>query len=60
MKDDKYRPHIDKGGGMPKGYKFQVCPRCGKKGVTARVSRSKSGKIVAHRTCKYCNWFQVS
>lgn len=46
-------------GGIRKGYKFQRCPRCGKYGVSSKVSRSKAGKVIAHRTCKYCGWFQV-
>ena len=46
-------------GGMQKGYKFQVCPDCKRRGVSTKVSRGKSGRITAHRICKYCHWFQV-
>ena len=44
---------------MKRGFKFQPCPRCSKRGVMFGVSRTKSG-IVAHRICKYCGWFEVS
>lgn len=47
-------------GGMSKGYKFQLCPKCNKRGVSAKVSRSSIGKVTAHRTCKYCGWFEAS
>jgi len=46
-------------GGMRKGFKFYICPKCGKRGVTSRVSRGKRGKVIAHRICKYCGWYQA-
>jgi len=51
---DKYRPHIDRGGGMSKGYTFMLCPECGKHGVSSRVI---GGRLV-RKACKYCGWFE--
>lgn len=59
FEDDKYKTRHWKYGGMRKGYKFQVCPHCHKRGVRAKVSRGKNGKVIAHKICKYCSWFQV-
>lgn len=50
---DKYRPHISTGGGMLAGYKFMICPQCGKRGVSSRVS-----KKLIRKCCKYCGWIE--
>ncbi len=57
-KDDRYRPHIQKGGGMPRGYSFILCPNCGKRGVSSRVTNS-NGKAMARKICKYCGWMEL-
>jgi len=53
--DNKFRPHILTGGGMPQGYKFRICTQCGKHGVSSRVFNSQ-GRAIALKVCKYCGW----
>ena len=55
--DDKYKPHIHKGGGLPRDYKFMACPRCSKKGVSSRVISNKGAGLV-RKVCKYCGWIE--
>jgi len=52
---DKYKPHIWTGGGMSKGYKFMMCPECGKRGVSSRVISKK----LIRKCCKYCGWLEA-
>jgi len=52
--DDKYKPHIDKGGGMPKGYRFMACPECGRIGASSRII----GKTLIRKVCRYCGWIE--
>ena len=52
--EDKYKPHIDKGGGIPKGYRFKICPECGKRGVSSRVI----GRKLIRKACRYCGWLE--
>lgn len=54
---EKYQSHISSGGGMPTGYKFMVCPKCGRYGVSSRILKSK-GKATARKSCKYCSWME--
>ena len=56
VRDDMFRPHTSTGGGTPKGYKFMICPGCGKRGVSSRVISSK-GPI--RKVCKYCHWIEA-
>jgi len=53
----KYRPHISRGGGMTQGYKFTVCPSCGRQGVSSRIISTK-GKGLIRLVCRYCLWIQ--
>jgi len=53
----KYRPHIPASGGMTQGYKFTVCPSCGRQGVSLRVIGRKD-KVLIKLVCRYCLWIQ--
>ncbi len=51
---DKYKSHIDKGGGMPQGYRFTLCLKCKKHGVSSRII----SKTLIRKACKYCGWIE--
>lgn len=57
--DNKYQTRHWKYGGMRKGYKFLLCPKCGKHGVSSKVMLY-GGKATARKSCKYCGWFEGS
>jgi len=53
--DDKYRPHISTGGGMTQGYRYIICPECGRHGVSSRIIDHKP---TIRKVCRYCGWIE--
>jgi len=49
-----FKPHLPHCGGVAKGYKFLLCPECGKYGVSSRVISPK----LIRKVCRYCYWIE--
>lgn len=59
MADNKYQTRHWKYGGMTKGFRFKLCPQCGRQGVSLKIMKGRMRQISQHKTCKYCGWFEV-
>jgi hypothetical protein len=49
-------------GGMPFGFEFEKCPKCGKKGVSLRSNfhpKLSKQDVVYYKACRYCDYYEV-